>query len=668
MSSVLTMTTMKMDAAQMRGESSLPAISGFSGVWEENGMSGLGEDEGLFIGYGMIPTIFPYRMQDLYTRELYKTDIRVAILENEYLKAVFYPDYGGKLASLYDKERGRNLLYANTVVRPCNLALRNAWMSGGIEYNCGPYGHHPFTCSTLHTAKTALEDGTPVLRFYEFERVRKMIYQLDFFLPERSKVLFARIRLTNTNVRVTPAYWWSNMAVYEAKGSRTIVPADSAYSNVNGKVGLVPIPVYNGTDVTYATNNPIATDFFFKLDENKRRYETQVDREGYGMIQTSTSRLIGRKLFVWGQGPGGDRWQKFLTADDSTDRYVEIQAGLAHSQFEHLPMPPRTTWEWLEAYGAIQTDPKKTHGDWKDAKEEVERCLDELIPQQQMDSILARTKGMATSPAKKVCIRGSGFGALEVKRRKAENEEIMCAHLDFGSTDEAEELWDALLDGTAKDKAWDISKAPASWMLEPYWIKKMRKALDGTENADLGALLALQIGVAELVSGRTDEAKQMLEKSIVYRPSPWALYGLSRCAGVQKDAEGEAQYIKRAVEMDPEDVNLSREALIVMAGHGMFREMLAVYDKMPQKVRKDGRVSINYLRALIECGELEKAEKLLLGNGGLVIPDIREGETSLTNLWYLLQEKKAQKEGRTFDRDAVTPPESLDFRMSAAKK
>ena len=111
---------------------------------------------------------------------------------------------------MIDKRRDRELLFTNDVVRPCNLAVRNAWLSGGIEWNAGFRGHHPYTCSLLHTAQTRLEDGTPVLRFYYFERMRCAVVQMDFFLPQGSELLYARIRITNPNDHVAPMYWWSN--------------------------------------------------------------------------------------------------------------------------------------------------------------------------------------------------------------------------------------------------------------------------------------------------------------------------------------------------------------------------------------------------------------------------------------------------------------------------
>ena len=63
--------------------------------------------------------------------------MRVAVLENEFLRATVALDLGGRLLSLYDRRAGRELLYVNPVVQPANLALRNAWFSGGVEWNIG---------------------------------------------------------------------------------------------------------------------------------------------------------------------------------------------------------------------------------------------------------------------------------------------------------------------------------------------------------------------------------------------------------------------------------------------------------------------------------------------------------------------------------------------------
>ena len=117
----------------------------------------------------------------------------------------------------------------------------------------------------------------------------------------------------------------------------------------------IPVPYRDGVDITYPVHTRHAEDFFWKLRKNSRKFIGYVDENGYGLLQASTDRLQGRKLFVWGQGAGSRNWQRVLTKDGSDASYVEIQAGLAKTQYECIPMPPRTAWEWTECYGAVQT-------------------------------------------------------------------------------------------------------------------------------------------------------------------------------------------------------------------------------------------------------------------------------------------------------------------------
>ena len=76
----------------------------------------LDEWDEIYEGYGRRKNAYPYRQYNSYTRELKEKEIRTAVLENQYLKAVFLPEYGGRLWELWDKETGNNLLYTNDVI------------------------------------------------------------------------------------------------------------------------------------------------------------------------------------------------------------------------------------------------------------------------------------------------------------------------------------------------------------------------------------------------------------------------------------------------------------------------------------------------------------------------------------------------------------------------
>lgn len=279
----------------------------------------LDESEGLYINYGNILHMLPYTSQDDYDRSETEQVFDVAVLENRFLKATFVPALGGRMWSLYDKVNQRDLIINNPVFRPCNFAVRNAWFSGGVEWNCGVRGHSALTCSPIFAASYALDDGTPVLRLYAFERIRANTFQMDFFLKDDVPFLFARMRLVNGSTEVKPVYWWSTIAVKQEEGARVIVPADEAYINQDeDPVYKLPIPMVDGVDLSYPTNHTIVVDHFYKIPEGQRKYEAYVRADGKGIIHASTRRLKGRKMFVWGTSVGGDNWQKFLTGGTAT--------------------------------------------------------------------------------------------------------------------------------------------------------------------------------------------------------------------------------------------------------------------------------------------------------------------------------------------------------------
>lgn len=650
-----------MPSAHFNGESTLPSIYEMSNV-QGLTRSALDEDDELFVGYGTLPSLFPYRMQDLYDRSTDLTPYTAVVFENKYLKATFIPGLGGRMWSLYDKIAEKDLLYKNPVVRPCNLAVRNAWLSGGIEFNCGMIGHHPFTCSRIFACETHLDDGTPVLRMYEFERIRRCVYQMEFFLPEDSKVLYGRMRIVNPNRETVPMYWWTNMAVREDRKARDVIDATVTYNNKGGMVGKNPVPFYDGTDITYPTNNPVAIDYFWKIPNDARKFTAHLGEDGYGFVQTSTKRLQGRKLFVWGQGEGGTRWQEFLTdtSKGENGRYVEIQAGLAHTQYECIPMPPLTAWEWLEAYGALSADPAKVHGDWDGCRDEVKARLEELVGEQSMEDMLDATRPMAKREADRMICAGSGWGALENMRRKAAGEPQMCPHLDFGTAGPEQAPWVHLLE-TGEVMTYDGNLPPESWMLQKEWTELLRNAPDCHEKY-------LHLAAVALASRQLRDGDEAIEKALALRVTPTALFIRSQVERLKGDRRKSAETAMQAAAMLPGDVSLVRQAFAMALAVGMNDEIMTAFPTLPASVQADGRVSMVYAFALLRTGRVDDAEAVLMRDGGLSVTDIREGEFSLTTLYLDIAKAKIEAAGGVFDPAEVDVPRRFDFRMFVPKK
>ena len=612
----------------------------------------LDEDDGLFIGYGILPDGLPYTLQDDYDGPEEELTFQSAVLENEYLKAVFLPELGGRLWSLYDKENRRDLILANTRFLPCNLAIRNAWFAGGVEFNCGRRGHDAQTVSPRFAAVVKTRDF-PVLRIYEYQRDRGTPFQYDCFLPDGSRFLYIRGRIYNPHDYVVPMYWWSNIAAAEVEGSRVVVPAMDTFANwyVNGSHALakLPLPDGEGFDGTYPTKFMYVRDHFYNIPENCRRYECLFMPDGYGFCHVSTRRLRGRKLFVWGQSQGGRHWNRKLLGP-GLESYIELQAGLARSQQECLPMPPKTAWEWLEGYGSLTMDSRKVFGSWENAVSSVSAAIDELIPEAELDRILRETKESVALRKGEVFLRGSGWGALEEKRRG----EKLAPQLDFSCPDGNEELrdWlDLLKNNRIK------GDFPISYQTGDEWFRLLKNAEESWQKHYHLALHYCRLrewDLAEREAGAAGDSSR----------NRHLLHLLANIRRMQGRTEESAELIFQAGTIDTGDKSFLKEVFKMLLELEAYGRMLELYDLLTPDLRSVPLMKFMHSCALARTDMLDEAESILLEDGGLDIPDIREGENSTSGLYLYIREQKAKRDKIPFVAEETPVPFRLDLRMS----
>ncbi len=610
----------------------------------------LDEDDGLFIGYGMFSDGLPYTLQDNYDFPEEKLCFQAAILENDFLKAVFLPELGGRLWSLYDKEHQRDLILANTAFLPCNLAIRNAWFAGGVEFNCGRRGHDEQTVSPRFAA-VIQTDKYPVLRIYEYQRDRGTPFQYDCFLPEGSRFLYVRGRIWNPNRHLVPMYWWSNIALPEVAGSRVIVPAKNAfanwYSGGSHVMAKLPLPDGEGFDASYPVNFPYIKDHFYNIAEGTRRYECLMYPDGYGFSHVSTRRLRGRKLFVWGQSTGGRNWNKKLLGP-GLDAYIELQAGLGRSQQECLPMPPRTAWEWLEGYGALVMKPEKVFGDWESAVANTTAALDQLIPEAELDSILLETRHSVALQPGKIKMIGSGWGALEELRTG----EKLSPQLDFGEIGSEQQAWAELLQNNT------ISTGlPVSYQVSDAWFARLQQAASSWQVHYHKALNYYRRSDLERAEAELDAAGEASGNRHLLH----ARANIRRLQGRKMEA---AELIDQAGRLDTADPSFQKEVLKMLLELDAYEKMLDLISRFHPELAELPLVRLMKAFALAHTGLLDEAEAQLLNISALDIHDIREGENSTSQLYIYIQVKKAERQGQVLLPDKVKVPAWLDLRMS----
>lgn len=622
----------RMRAAELGEQSCVPDLFGEL-VLQNQLEFRLKEDDEIFEGYGRKKTAYPYRQYNGYTRELREKEIRTAILENKYLKAVFLPEYGGRLWELWDKETGRNLLYTNDVLRFSNLAVRNAWFSGGVEWNLGVIGHTPLTTESLYVARTTTEKGDPVLRMYEYERIRQVTYQMDFWLEKNSRFLNCRMRIVNESAEVVPMYWWSNIAVKEHEGGRVIVPADEAFTCVDGVVYKVQIPVVGETDITDYKKIKDSVDYFFDIPDESPKYIANVDKNGYGLLHVSTKRLKSRKLFSWGNQDASDRWQEFLT--DQAGRYIEIQAGLAPTQYGCIPMAPHTAWEWLEQYGAVQFPEGMRDQEHRERCRYLTTELRRKHVSDKLEKKLSDTRSMARKKAE-IIQCGNGYGAMrEIS--------ALTSHLEFRLEQKSLKNWKGFFD-TSVLHCPDAQEVPDEFMINEENLDFLKQSMAEKNSTNWYAYYHL--GVGYYIAGKYKKAKKALQESLSIKENPWAYHALS-CVYLlfEKNKKAEKAIIK-GMKMRISDSAYLKEGFRILSLCQAYKELCDFYKKLDKKVQSINRIRFYYISALHKLGKNKKAFSLLEQDGGLELEDIREGEDSIGLLWQELHAELYGEEGK----------------------
>lgn len=615
-----------MKIAQLGNAAGVPDLIGGK-ILQNHLEFSLDEGDEIYEAYGTCTSSYPYCQYVAYERKLEKREVKTAVLENDYLRAMFLPEYGGRLWELTDKVKNRNLLYTNDVIRFSNLAIRNAWFSGGVEWNAGIIGHTPFTADPVYTAKAENEKGDPILRMYEYERLRQAEYQMDFWLGESDRYLNCRMRIVNSGSEMIPMYWWSNMAVPEYAGGRIVVPAGEAYTSVDGKVYKVDIPEVDGVDITRYENIPAQIDYFFNIPEESPKYIVNIDEEGYGLLQFSTQRLRGRKLFSWGHKKGGEKWQEFLT--ENAGNYVEIQAGLGKTQYGCIPMPPHSAWEWMEQYGAVAFEKEKIQCAFEQLREKMTEYVIRELENTGLEKKLAASKAVAREKADLV-YEGSSYGALKNVQRKLEGEKPLSEHLEYRFVDERVIKWADFLNNGILYKP-DAGERPEHFMCDKVYYDCLKKTIEG-ENAE-NWYAHYQLGVMHLYHGRNKAGRKELKRSWKLEPNCWACHGLG-CAYIrEEDFEKAVKWLDRGIRLRAEDTAYVKEAMRLLLMAGGYAQMEELYGILPETVKQESRIVYDHLTALVYLGQEKEVYDYLLRHPEYILDDLRECESSVGDLW-----------------------------------
>ena len=302
--------------------------------------------------------VYPYPFLDSLGSQKTNKSWKAVYLENKYLKVTVLPELGGHVYQIFDKTLNRDIIYSNPVMKYAMVALRGAWVSGGIEWNF-PDGHTLTTVSPIDYVIRTEPDGSAAVAVGDTERVQGMQWQIILRLRPDTRVLETEVTLNNRRP-VTGRYWyWSTAGAPAAEDLRFNYPMREAYPHAFWPV--FKFPKEKGVDIGRFSEVPNFLSLFAR-DSKRDYFGVYYEKSDWGVVHVADHReLPGKKTWTWGTDDNGDIWIEKLT--DGGGQYVEFQGGRFETQMEHQFIAPHRVEHFYEYWFGVN----KMRGAWNEA-------------------------------------------------------------------------------------------------------------------------------------------------------------------------------------------------------------------------------------------------------------------------------------------------------------
>ena len=290
---------------------------------------------------------YPYTRQDLLGSEKVDRTYRAVFLENEYLKVTCLPELGGRIHSVLDKTTNEEMFHKNDVIKPALIAMRGAWISGGIEWNPGPHGHTVTIVSPVDVTTVKNSDGSAALAIANVEKMFRTRWTVRLTLHPGKAYLDEEIAIYNPNDAINPYYFWNCTAFPNLPGTRFIYPMTLGCDHAG--TSFFTWPIHEGKDITWLKNYPTMSsvfafecgfDFFGAYDVDRNR----------GIVSFADhDKLPGKKAWTWGKDDFGVTSEMKLSDTGPVhSQYIEVQSGPLLTQSDYGMLKPGESVSWRE--------------------------------------------------------------------------------------------------------------------------------------------------------------------------------------------------------------------------------------------------------------------------------------------------------------------------------
>ena len=279
-------------------------------------------------------SIYPYALNDnLYAEKSEMKTWKALYLENEWVKICVLPEVGGRLFYAIDKTNGYDIFYRQDAIKPANVGMNGAWISGGVEWNV--FHHHRISTQmpcNWRLAKNA--DGSATIWLGETERRHRMEWAIGITLRPGNACMEIDGRLVNCTEDSNSMLFWANVATHANPDYQIVFPQNTEFASYHAKSSVCHWPICrepftnvdaytNDVDVSWWKNHTVGNSLFaWELPENFIG--------GYDYGKDAGTMLVGNRHIIrggkfWSWGPNSGWPTKILT--DHRGHYVELMVG-----------------------------------------------------------------------------------------------------------------------------------------------------------------------------------------------------------------------------------------------------------------------------------------------------------------------------------------------------